>query len=137
MLERRRKKVIKRNFQLKFCLILGLPFFFTFFSILVIVLYWLGTFDTSNIQEQVVKAEWIRFLYLLGICFLFLLCIGIIYILQLSHHLAGPMVAIERYILSLKDGNQDQLLKLRSGDELWEMVDEMEKAKKTNPKFFQ
>ena len=138
MKERRSKNLIASKFQIHFALILAVPVFFSLITMSVGVLYWLISIESkNNFWTEVVKTEWINFAVIMAVCVLFLTIVHIFYVVKISQKVAGPMVAVERYLHSLKGHQGNKNLKLRDGDELAKLAQEIERYKKENPKFFQ
>ncbi len=138
MKERRAVRLVRTKFQLTFALILAIPVVFSLLVMTVGVLYWLITLEAKNeFWSSLIQEEWITFAIIMLSCFLFLVVIHVFYVLKVSHRLAGPMVAVERYLKTLKNHKGKVALTLRDGDEIMKLAEELEKFKKDNPKFFQ
>lgn len=73
---------------------------------------------------EFITATWLP--VMAGVCFVVGLLVVVPFSLFLSHRTAGPIIAIKRYIRSLKEGNYDASIELRDGDELKEIASDLQ-----------
>jgi len=59
--------------------------------------------------------------------FVLYMIFSFMFALFISHRIAGPIIAIVAYIRALQDGNYDYKRNLRPGDELKDIMDELQK----------
>jgi signal peptidase II len=126
----RRQYWINRKFQLKYCLILmavGL-------GLTLISLVFSYTYLRVTISELVGNNQFLlnKFLIPFGITYV-IICIAFCVILfavgkLISHRIAGPVYAFERFLMDAMDG-KDRSLKLRSGDEFKHLEELSEKIR--------
>lgn len=104
------------------CAAMGFAFFITYGVVL-------DRFAKGDSLLQMQYAELIMktgLPLMFGFCVMFGLFVVVPFSLFLSHKTAGPIVAIKRYIRSLKEGNYNDSIELRDGDELKEIASDLE-----------
>lgn len=104
------------------CASMGVAFFFTY-GIMI---------DKFAKGDSLMQVQFAELLMKTGIpmMFGFGILFGLFLVVPLSifvsHKTAGPIVAIKRYIRALKDGNFNEKIELRDGDELKEIASDLE-----------
>lgn len=124
---RRWRFIIKPEIQLKYVLITII------FVAITAVLMYLAMFSSLKLAsglEDLTGGEWQALIHLLQQRFIWVVVIlfgsiGLISIL-LFHRLIGPIYVFEKIIRMLKDGDLNIQLKLRHGDELKDLANEIQ-----------
>lgn len=128
---KRTRYIVEKNIQFRFVSLLVLNLVI-FFFIAVLIIYFSGWRQLiekmANVYPQgrltdILNAIYLRFC----VGFLFLLPVAAISAILVSHKIAGPLVRIKWALRQLIDGNYDIFIKLRKGDRLKDVADDINK----------
>lgn len=128
---KRTRYIVEKNIQFRFVSLLVLNLVI-FFFIAVLIIYFSGWRQLiekmANVYPQGRLTDILNAIYLrLCIGFLFLLPVAAISAILVSHKIAGPLVRIKWALRQLIDGNYDIFIKLRKGDRLKDVADDINK----------
>jgi signal transduction histidine kinase len=132
--------IVDKNIQFRY---VGLILFYTFifFVISLMVIYFSGwkqlVEKLANVYPQSKLVEIFNTIYLrLLVGFFLLLPMSAISAILVSHKIAGPLVRIKRALTQMIKGDYTLFIKLRKGDQLQDVADQInmlaEKLKKKN-----
>ncbi|MBN1113881.1 MAG: hypothetical protein JXA66_00930 [Oligoflexia bacterium] len=137
-MERRKIKLIKKQFQYKYSILITLIGAFIFLLFIIPTYYIINSnynlFINTGIQmaPEVVEAlEAEKRLIVYGFFFIFSICSILLFIVSITftHKIAGPVFALERSITKLLNGNLQDTMSLRKSDDLQELEQVYERVR--------
>jgi signal transduction histidine kinase len=127
--------IVEKNIQYRYVELI-LMHILIFFLITVAIIYFSGwrqmVQKLSNVYPQAMLVNILNAIYIkLWIGFLILLPIACISAILASHKIAGPLVRIRRALDQLTESDYNLFVKLRKGDDLQDVADQINKLAET------
>ena len=132
---KRSQYIVEKDIQYRYVELI-LMYILTFFLVTVAIIYFSGwrqiVQKLSNVYPQAMLVGILNTVYLrLWIGFIILLPIAFVSAVLASHKIAGPLVRIKRSLNQLIEGNYNITVKLRKGDHLQDVADQLNKLAET------
>ena len=132
---KRSQYIVEKDIQYRYVELI-LMYILMFFLVTVVIIYFSGwrqiVQKLSNVYPQAMLAGILNIVYLrLWIGFIILLPIAFVSAVLASHKIAGPLVRIKRSLNQLIEGNYNITVKLRKGDHLQDVADQLNKLAET------